>query len=67
MEAIYSVGRLLEGVGLNVTAWSYLDELGVGPLACRDAVPELWEIADGLWDALAELEKAVEERPDPTE
>ena len=25
LEAIYSVGPILEGIGLNITAWSYAD------------------------------------------
>ena len=60
LRRLYSVGPPVEGIGLNVTAWSYMDELNVGLLACRDAVPALWELADGLRDSLGELRKAVE-------
>jgi diacylglycerol O-acyltransferase len=55
LDAIYSVGPVLEGVGLNVTVWSYLDQLHVGLLACRAMVPDAHRIADGLQEALAEL------------
>ncbi len=55
LEAIYSVGPVIEGAGVNVTAWSYVDRLCVGVLTCPDLVPEPREIADGLQDALAEL------------
>ena len=28
-------------------------------IACKDAMPDLWDLADGLHDALGELRKAV--------
>jgi diacylglycerol O-acyltransferase / wax synthase len=55
LEAIYSVGPVLEGIGLNITAWSYLDALHVGVLACREMVPEPHRIAEGMRAALDEL------------
>ncbi|HYF47018.1 MAG TPA: wax ester/triacylglycerol synthase family O-acyltransferase, partial [Acidimicrobiales bacterium] len=55
LDAIYSVGPVLEGIGLNVTAWSYLDEVHVGAIACRDVMPDLAEITDGLQAALDQL------------
>jgi diacylglycerol O-acyltransferase len=59
LETIYSVGPVIEGAGVNVTAWSYVDRLCVGVLTCPDLVPEPREIADGLQGALAELLGAV--------
>lgn len=56
IDAIYSVGPILESVGLNLTAWSYGDRLNVGVLACRDQVPDAHRIAEGLETALEELE-----------
>ena len=38
---LYSVGPILEGIGLNVTAWSYVDRLNVSLLSCPDLVPDL--------------------------
>jgi diacylglycerol O-acyltransferase len=55
LDGIWSVGPILEGVGLNVTVWSYLDRLHVGVLACRDHIDDPHEIADGMATALAEL------------
>jgi diacylglycerol O-acyltransferase len=52
---IYSVGPVLEGIGLNITAWSYLDQLNVGVLACREHVADPHEITSALGDAIAEL------------
>jgi WS/DGAT/MGAT family acyltransferase len=60
IDAIYSVGPILESVGLNVTAWSYGDRLNVSALACRDHIPDLHRITGGLEPALVELETAAE-------
>jgi diacylglycerol O-acyltransferase len=58
MTAFYSVGPILEGVGLNVTSWSYAGQMNVGLLACRDAVPDLWDLAERIRVAFEELRKA---------
>lgn len=55
LHAIYSVGPVLEGIGLNITTWSYQGELHVGALACRDMVPDPSLITDGMGVALDEL------------
>jgi len=55
LEAIYSVGPIIEGAALNVTAWSYVDRLCVGVLTCPDLVASPHEISDGLHEALGEL------------
>jgi diacylglycerol O-acyltransferase len=56
---IYSMGPILEGIGLNITVWSYVDRLGFGLVSCRETMPDLWDLADHLHDALAELRKAA--------
>ena len=55
VEAMYPVGPLAEGVGLNVTVFSYLDQLQFGLLACRKLLPELDELAVSIDDAFGEL------------
>jgi diacylglycerol O-acyltransferase / wax synthase len=57
---LYSMGPILEGIGLNITVWSYVDRLGFGLVACREIMPDLWDLADHLHDALAELVKAAQ-------
>jgi WS/DGAT/MGAT family acyltransferase len=52
---MYPVGPMAEGVGLNVTVFSYLDRVHFGLLACRKLVPELQQLALHVDDALAEL------------
>ena len=39
LEAIYSVGPILEGIGLIFTAWSYAEALHVSVLGCPASVP----------------------------
>ena len=57
----YPMGPIFEGFGLNITLMSYLDRVDFGLVACPDLVPDVWRIADGLRDALDELQAAAEE------
>ena len=60
LEALYSVGPILEGIGLNITAWSYADALGVSVLACPTSVTDPWAIVAALHDSLDELRIAID-------
>jgi diacylglycerol O-acyltransferase len=55
VSALYPVGPVAEGVGLNVTIFSYLDQLHFGLLACRKLLPELDDLAVSIDDAFGEL------------
>ena len=57
MHALYSVGPIVEGVGLNITAWSYVDQLFIGILGCPRSLPDPWPVADLLGRSLEELER----------
>lgn len=59
IEQFYSVGPVPDGVGLNVTAWSYRDRLGLGLLADAEAVPDPHGLAEHIRDALALLTREV--------
>ena len=59
LVALYPVGPLVDGVGLNVTVASYDGTLYVGILGCRELVPEVVLFADHLTDAFGELVKAA--------
>jgi diacylglycerol O-acyltransferase / wax synthase len=59
LEALYSVGPILEGIGLNITAWSYEDDLGVSLIGCPSSLPDPWPLVAHLHDALDELHRAV--------
>jgi diacylglycerol O-acyltransferase len=58
LVALYSVGPIIEGIGLNITVWSYIDQMNFAAIACRDLLPEVHRITDGIHDALDELLKA---------
>jgi len=55
LAEIYSVGPILEGIGLNLTVWSYVGEMAFSALACPDTLPDLHGIVDRLAPALGEL------------
>jgi WS/DGAT/MGAT family acyltransferase len=59
LDALHSVGPLIEGVGVNVTVWSYGDRLEVSLLVCPDLVPDAHEIAAGIEAAMQQLLDAV--------
>ena len=58
--ALYPIGPIIEGVGLNVTVASYEGTLYFGMLGCRELVPEVAHFGDLVTDAFAELLKAAE-------
>jgi diacylglycerol O-acyltransferase len=51
---LFSVGPILEGIGLNVTVWSYQDRVNVSVISCPDLVQYLGPL-------LAEFEPALRE------
>jgi diacylglycerol O-acyltransferase len=59
VDAVYPLGPLLLGTGMNITVLSNLDRLDVGIMACPDLVDDVWEIADALPGHLDALAKAV--------
>jgi WS/DGAT/MGAT family acyltransferase len=61
MEHFYPVSVVADGQGLNMTVQSYLDNLDFGLVADRDLVPDLWDLCDGLDEAMEELLAAAKE------
>jgi len=59
MVAAYPMGPAMEGVGLNITVFSYQDSVDFGFMVDRDLVPDVWNMADRVKDALAELQVAA--------
>ncbi len=53
---LFSVGPLVDGIGLNVTVWSYVDRMNFSLLACPDLLPDVHVLASYLPAALAELD-----------
>ena len=65
MVAMYPVGPIIEGAGLNVTVFSYLDTLYVGLQGCRTLLPDLDTVTRGMEESLAELVGAADRRDRP--
>ncbi len=55
IENIISVGPIIYPYGLNVTGWSYLDKMTIGMQACKKNVADVFQIAEAIPQALAEL------------
>lgn len=52
---LFSVGPILEGIGLNITVWSYCDRMNVAAISCPTLMPDLRSVVDALPPALEEL------------
>ncbi len=55
VEAMYPLGPLFHGCGMNITVMSLVGKLNVGVISCPDMVPDLWRLADDFDVALQEL------------
>jgi diacylglycerol O-acyltransferase / wax synthase len=55
IDAMFPLGPIIAGAGLNITVMSLNGRLGVGIISCPDLVPELWDLADAFPAALKEL------------
>jgi hypothetical protein len=59
LDALYSVGPILEGIGCNITAWSYAGKLFVSVLGCPRSLPDPWALVEALAPSLDELTGAA--------
>jgi WS/DGAT/MGAT family acyltransferase len=55
LDAIHPLGPIISGMGLNVTAIGCGDAIDFGLVACRELMPDLWDLADAIPEALREL------------
>ncbi|OBH98648.1 wax ester/triacylglycerol synthase family O-acyltransferase [Mycobacterium sp. E2733] len=55
VDAMYPLGPIIAGAGLNITVMSLNGRLGVGLISCPDLVADLWDLADTFPAALKEL------------
>jgi diacylglycerol O-acyltransferase len=62
VEDLYSAGPLVEGMGLNITVWSYAGHMNFTLVGCLKELPDVHLIAEGLLPALAELQAAVQRK-----
>ncbi|MGW0658818.1 WS/DGAT/MGAT family O-acyltransferase [Streptodolium elevatio] len=68
VEAFHSMGIIADGFGLFVGGMSYDDQIDIGVLADRDALPDPFALADSIVEQLNVLLKAAHEfaQPAPT-
>ncbi len=55
VEAMYPLGPIFHGAGLNITVMSLNGRLNVGLISCPELLPDLWDMADGFPSGIAEL------------
>jgi diacylglycerol O-acyltransferase len=55
VKAMYPLGPIFHGSGLNITVMSLTGSLDVGIVACPELLPDLWDMADDFAVALDEL------------
>jgi diacylglycerol O-acyltransferase / wax synthase len=55
VKAMYPLGPIFHGSGLNITVMSLNGKLDVGLIACLELVPDLWELADDFAVGMEEL------------
>ena len=58
VTALWSSGPILEGIGLNITAWTYVDTMYVTLLGCPESLPDPWQLAGDIETELEELCRA---------
>ena len=55
----FSAGPVLEGIAVNVTAWSYIDAMDVMVTSCARAMPEPEEVTAAMARGLEELREVA--------
>ena len=62
IKAMYPLGPIFHGAGLNVTVMSLNGQLDVGLMSCPELAPHLWDLVDAFPAALDELVEAAGNR-----
>jgi WS/DGAT/MGAT family acyltransferase len=55
VKAMYPLGPIFHGSGLNITVMSLTGKLDIGIIACPELLPDLWELADDFAVGMEEL------------
>lgn len=55
VKALYPLGPIFHGSGLNITVMSLSGKLNVGIISCRELVDDLWDLADRFAIEMDEL------------
>ncbi len=48
VTSLFSSGPILEGIGVNITAWSYAGTMYISVLGCSASLPDPWLLANDL-------------------
>ncbi len=59
LRSLYSVGPIVEGIGVNVTAWSCADKVSFAVIAGRETIPDAHALTACLHRAAADLGAAA--------
>lgn len=59
LSGLYPLSIPVNGQAMNITATSYIDDMGIGLTACRRSVPHVQRMLTGLDNALDELVEVV--------
>jgi WS/DGAT/MGAT family acyltransferase len=59
VSEIYSVGPVVVGSGMNITVWSYVDQLAISVITDDRTLDDPHEATDAMLDAFAEIRTAA--------
>ncbi len=59
VDEIYSVGPIVAGSGMNITVWSYVDQLAISVLTDDRTLADPHEATDALIDSFVEIRRAA--------
>jgi len=59
VSEIYSAGPLIAACGLNITVWSYVDQLNISVIADARTVADTHEVTDAMVAAFREIRTAA--------
>ncbi len=59
VEEIYSVGPIVAGSGMNITVWSYVDQLAISVLTDDRTLTDPHEATDALIESFIEIRRAA--------
>lgn len=58
-DEIYSVGPIVAGSGMNITVWSYVDQLSISVLIYDRTLDDPHEVTDALIESFVEIRQAA--------